>query len=150
MENPEPLQLTAQTNDPLCFGANTGNILLNAQGGTPPYQYLWSNGLTSETGENLEAGNYSITLTDNNNCETTTFVTLSAPAELLLDFSTGNASCAGSNNGELTGLPSGGTPPYTYAWNTGNTNNAINNLAAGSYTLTVTDCLLYTSPSPRD
>jgi hypothetical protein len=55
-----------------------------------------------------------------------------------LSFSKTDASCFGSSNGSATVTATGGTAPYTYAWSSGATTASISNLAAGTYSVTVT------------
>ena len=52
----------------LVVGANDGFINIGVSGGTPPYSFIWSNGSNTPTIDNLSPGNYSLTVTDNNNC----------------------------------------------------------------------------------
>ena len=47
--------------------------------------------------------------------------------------------CNGDSSGEINSFVQGGTPPYSYEWSTGQTTASINQLAPGSYALTVTD-----------
>src|SRR5690606_9507667 len=53
-----------------CNGASDGSGTVTAAGGTAPYTYMWSNGMTTATANNLTAGNYSVTITDDNGCTT--------------------------------------------------------------------------------
>jgi|ETNmetMinimDraft_26_1059896.scaffolds.fasta_scaffold08511_2 hypothetical protein len=58
---------------------------------------------------------------------------------LVVSVTGNNLSCNGSNDGFCAVAVSGGQTPYTYSWNTGQTTSSINNLSAGTYTVTVTD-----------
>jgi gliding motility-associated-like protein len=69
IENREPLSTDAIVNNANCIGRNTGEIRLSVSGGTMPYQYNWSNGSTDQNLENLDAGDYAVTITDANGCE---------------------------------------------------------------------------------
>lgn len=126
-----------------CNGANDGTAIVNAAGGTPPYNYLWSNNSISQQISNLSPGLYSVTVTDSLGCTVTLDTTITQPTPLspsILNTAV-MASCNGVCDGTATGSVSGGTPAYTYSWNTTpvqNTATAIG-LCAGSYTCTFTD-----------
>ncbi len=127
--------------DESCGGAN-GSLTANPAGGTSPYSYSWNTSpvQTTQTISNLSAGIYTVTITDANNCTTTLTDTVTNSGSLALITSTTNETCNGAN-GSATVNVNGGTAPYNYTWNTSpvqNTSTAVN-LAAGSYTVTVTD-----------
>jgi gliding motility-associated-like protein len=69
-----------------CHGSNDGSIILNPIGGTPPYQYLWYNGSTSQSLNSLYAGTYTFTITDDNGCIFDSVATLNEPNQIFLDF----------------------------------------------------------------
>ncbi|MBI9055868.1 MAG: hypothetical protein JEY96_18745 [Bacteroidales bacterium] len=67
----EPLELKITTNsisNLICASSNNGFIDLSVNGGVPPYSYLWSNDYILEDINNLEEGNYTVTVADVNNC----------------------------------------------------------------------------------
>ncbi|MFL5754113.1 MAG: beta strand repeat-containing protein, partial [Bacteroidia bacterium] len=153
------VSISAQTNV-LCFGASTGNATATASSGSSPYDYVWTGSAgTLQTTNNitvpntlngLAAGTYTVTVTDNNNCIATQTVIITQPAVALAVAITSStdASC-GSTNGSATAQASNGTSPYDYVW-TGpsgtlqTTNNipgsdVLNNLGAGTFTVSVTD-----------
>jgi len=144
----EPLPLTTGIafTDVSCFGGNNGTTTVIPSGGTTPYTYLWdanAGNQTISTASNLIAGTYNVTITDTNGCTFDTLVVISEPlAPLSITTVVTSISCFGGNNGTATVFPSGGTPPYTYLWDTnaGNqtTSTAIG-LIAGNYTIIVTD-----------
>lgn len=119
-----------------------------AIGGTPPYTYLWDDPATQTTatasnlcGDPSPGISYILTVTDALGCSETETMPISDPSRITLDFTPTDPTC-GSNcdgSGEVTNI-SGGFPPYTYAWNTGQTNSSVlNALCKGSGSLTVTD-----------
>lgn len=124
---------------PECHGANSGSAFATASGGAAPVSYVWNNGSTSASIQNLPAGAYTVTATDANGCTAEAGATLSAPPALSLVVASVNESIPGSNNGSASATASGGTPPYAYLWSNGATTAAINNLAPGTYTVTATD-----------
>ncbi|MBI2268885.1 MAG: SBBP repeat-containing protein [Bacteroidetes bacterium] len=131
--------VTASSTDIKCYAGMNGNILANAGNGTLPYTYSWSNGQTTQTATGLTQGNYSVTITDNKGCSTSTTAILSDPAPIdSLTFMTKNTTC-GLNNGSITVNASGGTGLLTYSWNTGVVGQTVLNLSAAVYTITVAD-----------
>lgn len=123
-----------------CFSNNTGSISISATGGISPYNYLWApSGGTSSTAVNLVAGTYTVTVTDNINCQTITSVVISQPSELIASTSYSDISCYNQNDGSISAITNGGTPPYLYLWSDNSTGNSIGSLSAGTYSLTVTD-----------
>ncbi len=139
--------ISTQTNV-LCFGNNTGSASVAPAGGTLPYTYTWTGSAsTSATASGLIAGTYVVTVKDANLCQTTQSFTITQPAAALASTiaSQTNVNCFGQTTGSATVTASGGTAPYTYAWSpSGGSNATATNLAAGSYTLTITDANLCT------
>ncbi|MBN2681185.1 MAG: agmatine deiminase family protein [Bacteroidales bacterium] len=134
-----PPNLSATAVDVNCFGENDGSVDLTVSGGTAPFSYLWNPSASSQDLSNIEAGTYSVTVSDASSCTATTSVTVNQPATALSlsgDFT--NAEC-GENNGSAFVFPSGGTSPYSYLWSNGSTTSIITNLAVGNYTVTVSD-----------
>jgi gliding motility-associated-like protein len=135
------LGLSTSTTTITCFGDNTGAINLTVTGGTPNYSYLWSNGFTGQDPSSLITGTYTVTVTDNNSCTATTSAIVNQNPIISTTFFPVNGTCNASN-GSVTVIAGGGSPGYTYLWNTGSSSQAISGLAAGTYTVTVTDILL--------
>ena len=120
-------------------GQNNGSATASATGGAGSYTYLWSNGATSATASGLGAGTYTVTVTDQAGCTGTASATISQSGSPAVSISgTQNASC-GQANGSATVTASGGAGGYTYLWSNGQSSSTASNLAAGSYTVTVTD-----------
>ncbi|MGP8217644.1 MAG: lectin-like domain-containing protein [Bacteroidia bacterium] len=125
-----------------CFGGNNGSAIAGTTGGNSPYTYLWSNGETSAKDTLLPAGNDTVWVTDANGCTVKATTVITQPTKLSDSMAvTIEVLCFGENNGSLTDGTSGGTGPYTYSWNTAplQATQTANNLAAGSYTVTITD-----------
>jgi len=133
--------VSSQTNV-LCYGASIGSATISASGGTSPYTYSWTSGKgTNATASGLSAGSYTCTITDAHSCTGTVVVTITQPNQLRDSISAHtNVLCNGTTTGSATVGVKGGTSPYAYSWSpSGGTNATANNLAAGSYTITVTD-----------
>ncbi len=132
------LTATVSTTNPPCFGGN-GGAATTASGGTAPYTYLWSNGVTSPGVSGLTVGNYSLTVTDANGCQNIQSTTITQPTALAVNITSSNVLCAGGTTGVATAIASGGSPNYRYLWTTGATTQSISNLTIGNYSVTVTD-----------
>ncbi|MDR7372813.1 hypothetical protein, partial [Flavobacterium aquidurense] len=133
----------AQTNV-LCNAGTNGSATVNVTGGTGAYTYLWApTGGTAATASGLAAGTYTVTIKDANLCQTTQSFTITQPAALSVTPSQTNASCNGGANGTATVAVTGGTGAYTYSWSpSGGTAATASGLAAGTYTVTITDANL--------
>ncbi|MBL8010381.1 MAG: SprB repeat-containing protein, partial [Flavobacteriales bacterium] len=143
---PAALNATANVSDLGCRGDASGSIAVDATGGTGAYSYAWSgpNGFssTAEDLSGLAAGVYTLTLSDANGCAFTAGWTVSEPALLNASITAQTAAtCHGGASGSATAVASGGTAPYSYQWNTAPVQNTASatNLAAGTWTCTVTD-----------
>lgn len=148
----EPQVINIQTStskNNTCHGAANGEIAIVATGGIPPYAYSWIKDGIPFTGsadiKNLSPGNYTVTVTDTFNClpKTASFTITEPPAIVITPFSQVNLTCFGDTNGSVSVSVAGGVPGYTYSWTGPNGFSAktkdLTNLAAGIYTLTVTD-----------
>ncbi|GEM_PF-5732992 len=147
------------TQDATCFNGATGSITINSvTGGTPDYTITGSglptqttDGTTPVVYQNLTAGSYSLTLTDNVGADTTFTVTINQPPQIVIDgIVVVHETVPPGNNGSINVNVSGGTPPYNYQWSPGGyTTEDISNLTASTYTLTVTDangCMAISTP----
>ncbi len=139
----EPTVVTASISSQTpvsCNGGNDGTATVTGSGGTVAtgYSYLWQNAQTTQTATGLAAGTYSVTVTDDNNCQAVTSVTITEPAQLTVGTTTIDATCSQSN-GSATATPAGGTSPYTYLWSDGQTTPIASGLPSGSYSVIVTD-----------
>ncbi|NCX45269.1 MAG: adhesin, partial [Betaproteobacteria bacterium] len=123
-----------------CFGNSTGSINLTVTGGVAPYTYAWTNNATTQNLTNIPAGVYTVVATDANGCTTTQTVTITQPqGALALSTTKVDVLCFGNSTGSINLTVTGGTAPYTYAWSNNTTQEDPQNLAAGTYTVTVTD-----------
>ncbi len=141
--DPSPLTGTVTHTDVTCAGLNNGTATVHATGGTPTYTYQWntSPAQTLDSAINLTAGSYAVTVRDSHGCSTVDSVIILAPPVLSLIDSLIDSTHCGFNNGSMTANAFGGTPPYSYRWNTAppQTTQTATNVAAGSYNVTVTD-----------
>ncbi len=138
--NPCAATLSAANTNVTCNGASTGAINLSVSGGTSPFTFTWSNGATTEDLSNIMAGSYTVTVSMGGGCSPVTGTyQITQPANPLTATVAATGTCSGSTNGTATANPVGGTSPYSYLWSNSQTGKTANNLAAGSYNVTVTD-----------
>ena len=129
-----------------CHGGANGGISNAVAGGTPGYTFVWSDGNNfqlpygSQNLTNIPAGTYGLTMTDANGCSVSSSVTVTQPTASIDDNPVlTHINCFGNATGAITSGITGGTAPYTYAWSNGATTADLSNVAAGTYTLQVTD-----------
>jgi Secretion system C-terminal sorting domain/SprB repeat len=122
-----------------CVGSTLGTIAANVSGGATPYMYAWSNADTTNSIANASAGNYSVTVTDNNGCTNTAEDSIKAIV-LINDITVYNEMCVAQNNGYAMMAPMGGDAPYTWDYGNGlSGNNFSPNKAPGIYTFNTYD-----------
>ncbi len=132
------LGVTVVATDVTCSGLGNGMATATPISAASP-TFSWSNGASTATISSLVPGTYTVTVTDAAGCTATETATIAQPALLTTTFNTMPVACFGGNNGTATAIPAGGTPNYTYLWNTGSAAATINSLMANIYTVTVTD-----------
>lgn len=125
----------------LCHGDSTAVVGVNVEGNAGNVYFEWSNNIesTSEIAENLSAGTYFVTVTDDDGCREVADITVGQPSLLQVSIFTGEITEAGGTDGTAVADVEGGTGPYTYQWSTGAITPEINGLSAGVYSVTVTD-----------
>ena len=135
--NPKPSANPTSTPE-TCGGLN-GTANANASGGTAPYNYTWSMGSNSNSISGLSAGNYAVSIQDNNGCTNTASVFVNTAGGFTVTQSGVDLKCAGATNGVAQININSGTGPFSYSWDDGQTTPAAVNLKAGTYTCVVTD-----------
>ncbi|MEM7102982.1 MAG: M43 family zinc metalloprotease [Bacteroidota bacterium] len=128
--------VTAEFVNSSCVGANDGSIDISVIGGEGPFTYMWSDGVADEDRTGLPPGVYTVWVTDTNGCLAITTIIISESGDLTLDF---NSTPSTGTDGTASVTVFGGASPFTYQWNNGGTDPFINNLAPGTYTVSVTD-----------
>lgn len=131
-----------------CNGTCNGTIDITPSGGTPPYTYLWNDGITTEDRSGLCGGNYSVTITDNAGISNPASFTVIEPSAITTSTNITHVYCGGGNTGAIDLTVTGGTPGYTYAWSDFVYTEDRTNLTAANYYYTVTDangCVKYDS-----
>jgi len=136
----QPLQVQISATDVSCNNGSDAIATALPSGGTAPYTYIWFNGTTSSTVGGLSAANYSVVVTDVNNCPSvTTTVLINEPLAITAIGNIGSVSCFGGGDGEILLNVSGGNAPYTYLWSNTQTSQNATGLVAGNYTVAIYD-----------
>ena len=138
LKEPAKLTLSLQKTDATCKG-NDGKITATPAGGTPPYTYLWSNGATTASIENLLPMPYTVEIKDGAGCMVQGSTAVLQPNSLTVTGTITPLRCHNANNAAIALAVQGGTAPYQYLWNTGATTANINNLPTGEYKVKITD-----------
>ncbi|MFH1320321.1 MAG: GEVED domain-containing protein [Bacteroidota bacterium] len=133
--------------DVSCFNGDDGYAAVQYTGGTDYFSYSWQKAnpyygwsYTADSAYSLKADSYFVTISAKNACTSSDTVVISQPdAYISIPYSTTPITCFGDNDGAIDIAVSGGTPPYTYSWSTGDTVPDINNLTSGYYYLEVRD-----------
>ena len=145
----EPTVLTSSigaSTNVSCNAGSDGTATVAASGGTTPYTYLWPSTTSTANETGLSQGTYVVTVTDFNNCTSTSSVTITEPTVLSSTISAStNVSCNAGSNGTAIVTASGGTTPYSYAWPSATTTANETGLSQGTYIVTVTDAKSCTS-----
>jgi uncharacterized repeat protein (TIGR01451 family) len=117
----------------------TDTLTAIVSGGNQPYSFAWNNGQNDSQIIVSQAGIYTVYVTDDSGCVKIAVDTLLNTGLVVSLQNNTPVSCNGSPDGSLGISVTGGTAPYTYAWNNGATTSNITGLVQGTYTLTVTD-----------
>ncbi len=122
-----------------CAGQSSGIIDITVSTGTAPFNYIWSNGRSTQDINMLTSGSYLVTVTDKNNCRTVGGYVVSQPVALSVSIAVTSVSCRSLTDGNAAAIVYGGTSPYSYQWSTGVNLQNLSNTATGTYFLSVTD-----------
>ena len=136
LQNPLPMSISAITQSNPCYGYSVGYIDITAVGSYQPYQYVWSNGETTQDLFNLPAGYYSVTITDTVGCDifdTTYIISEPVPLDYYMNH-TRDSICDCEAYALVNTLLS-----YQFAWSTGETTQEIDSLCPDTYYVTIAD-----------
>ncbi len=133
------VKLTNVTNI-TCNGDRNGSINITVAGGVAPYKYSWSNGAITEDINALQAGNYSVTVTDVKGCTNTLNATVTQPPVLSAKLGTvKQILCYGEKSGAISLDVTGGVQPYAFKWSNGAVTQNLTNVGAGTYAVEISD-----------
>lgn len=142
LQDPPPLTLGFDITHVSCFGESDGSINSIVTGGTGDYSYDWHNGQSTADITNLPAGNYPLTVTDENNCEISDIAVVTEPPFLTIDTTEViHNICFGYSEGQISVAGIGGMPPFEYSIDgeTFQIEDTFTGLPAGDYVITVLD-----------
>jgi len=136
----QPTEMVINLSDfDIACSNQVGSAFVNPTGGTAPYSAVWSNSVNGTQNNNLNAGNYSVSVTDNRGCVATQSFVITQTENLSIELIAQNTTCFGNNDGAITALVQGGNGNYTFEWSNGSSATSISGLGAGQYSLTVVD-----------
>ncbi|NJO69233.1 MAG: hypothetical protein HC830_08085 [Bacteroidetes bacterium] len=139
----EPAIIKLTPTHATAFNNNTGGVELEITGGDKPFHYFWSNGQTTQNISGLYAGEYTVKVIYGKNGQSVTSATVMveqpSATPLELSFDATHVARYGNPQGKINLTVTGGTPPYSYRWNNGDTVPGLEKLMAGTYSVSVTD-----------
>lgn len=131
---------TIAKTDNLCFGECKGTISIQSSGGQIPYHYQWSHSpFNISVAANLCPNTYHVTIADNNGCDTALAITITQPAPITFTSTITPSNCITADGSVALSPPNGGTGPYHYEWSNGDSDNTLDHVFGGIYTVTVMD-----------
>jgi len=141
LSSPEQISMEINHQNIDCSGLETGSAVVSAINYVGDVIYLWDDGYEGSTRQNMPEGTYRIILTDSNNCQVDTTITLKNPDPLRIQFSVKDPFCKDSRDGEIIARITGGTTgeDYFYLWSDNSTGSNITGITEGWYSVTVTD-----------
>ncbi len=144
LTDPPPLQIDGLTlNDASCAGLCDGEADVSVSGGSGSYTYNWSGAgapAGSSDADSLCAANHTLTVVDDSGCTVDTSFTIGEPAPLTIDSTSSvNANCSKPDGSATVEQVSGGTSPYGYQWEDGQSSATATNLTPGDHGVKVTD-----------
>ncbi len=138
--SPQEIGVLVEATDTLCFGAENGVAAAVADGGTPPFTYVWDNGQADSLLTGLPPGIYSVTAVDANGCEEMASAQIGVFTEIQILSDTIHATgTAIADGGVQVFTVFGGQPGYSFLWSNGDTSQSLENVFPGDYSLTITD-----------
>ncbi len=139
LTQPDSVELTGALTHVSCAQGNDGAIYLTVNGGTAPFQFIWSNNASTEDITGLTAGNYDVIAVDMNACNATASYAITEPTALAITGASTHVLCNGGNTGTVNIDVSGGVTPYRYQWSNSAITEDLNAVVAGAYIVTVID-----------
>ena len=124
-----------------CYGEATGEVTIEINGGTSPYEIQWADGDFGLTRNNMAIGDYFVTVSDNNSCQMTESFKMLGPELPFVNIQSHNPLCQNSPTGSVSLESNINLATSNVRWNDGSTAIERTNLKSGVYSVTVTDNL---------
>ncbi len=137
--DPPAITSATSTFNVTCFGGRNGSATAMGMGGTPPFSYSWSNGVTLPANNNIPAGTFLVTITDSKGCVKIDSVLIEQPDMIAGNPTISNVSCFGEMDGSIMLNVTGGTGPFNFNWTNGGTTQDLTGLSGGTYAVTIID-----------
>ncbi len=136
----DPIEVLADIVHQSCPEVQDGRIAIDINSSSNVTSVLWDNGGTGRVIENLEPGDYQVTITNFNGCDTVTQFTVEAPVPVQIDQIITRPSCGGGSDGSIALNVSGQAPPFQFDFGSGfGPSNTANNLTAAIYPIQIQD-----------
>ncbi|WP_103867363.1 T9SS type A sorting domain-containing protein [Aquimarina sp. I32.4] len=147
LNQPKLLKVTFEKENVVCSSGANGVAEVFIEGGIPPYDISWSTGETTSVITGLISGKYTVFVSDSKGCRTTGTINIEQPNGLeAMIINQIAPTCYQGNDGYIDIQAQGGTPPYTFSWDSGQSTESIHSLTAGTYILQIIDaeeCVTY-------
>jgi gliding motility-associated-like protein len=124
-----------------CYGGQNGYVNISAVNNVGQTDYLWIDGYIGSNRTGMTAGTYKVILTDANNCQADSTVTLTDPEPIRILFDVSQPFCPDTPDGEIRTAVTGGISAggYSYLWSDSSTLSVLYYVPQGLYSVTVTD-----------
>jgi gliding motility-associated-like protein len=143
IEQPDSISVSTLITEPSCPGDNDAALVPTVSGGTPIYDFAWSNNVFQRINSNIPAGTYALTITDINNCSLSDTFVVNDPLPVVINqLDSTDASCFGVADGSIHIDATGGTGSLSYSADNGLnfiSSPDIGSLPAALYTVVVRD-----------
>lgn len=138
LEAPAQLEASTVTTIAAC-GTNNGSVDLSVSGGSAPFTFDWDNGAGSEDLGGLAPGTFNVSITDANGCTVNATAVVDGSPSIVVQATLNNTACFGSGEGDIDLQLQNGTAPYSFQWSNGSSSEDLIDVAAGTYSVSVTD-----------
>jgi len=135
----DAVQANVTSNDVSCYGGSDGSASVEVTAGNEPFEFLWSDGTTSQSLSNAPAGEYTVTIRDADFCLAVVDARIDSPDSIVISPNVTQGMCPDDEFGSISINVSGGVAPYTYLWSDGSDGDFADELTESNYSLTVTD-----------
>lgn len=141
VKQPSPLMVEIDILKSILCSGETTTMIASVSGGVSPYSYKWNDPAKSKTArvEDIPAGNYTVTVTDENACKTEKNIKINASDPRINLVQKSDESCINAKDGSISVSASGGKSPYAFSWSNNTTGSQLSDLTPGLYDVTLTD-----------